>query len=123
MPMSTSPTDPTARFFADLAQRGSEPLLNKATGSMRFDIASGRRTRRWLVSVDKGALSVTDGGGAAATCVISADKAVFDKIAAGRLNAVAAVLRGDVSVAGDWRLLVRLQRLFPSPPKRRRRTS
>ena len=124
MPVTTTTsTDPTARFFAELAERGDEPLLRKATGSMRFDIASGRRTRRWLVGVDKGALSVTEAGGAAATCVVRADKAVFDKIAAGRLNAVAAVLRGDMTVVGDWRLLVRLQRLFPSPPKRRRRAS
>jgi hypothetical protein len=35
---------------------------------------------------------------------------------------VAAVLRGDLEVFGDWRMLVRLQRLFPSPPRRRRRT-
>lgn len=116
----TPPTDATARFFADLAARGDEPLLRKASGSMRFDVVSGRKTRRWLVSVDKGAVRVEDGG-AEATCVIRAEQAVFDKIATGRLNAVAAVLRGDVVVAGDWRMLVRLQRLFPSPPRRRRR--
>lgn len=115
-----TPVDHTDRFFAELARREDEPLLRKATGAMRFDIVSGRRTRRWVVSVDKGALEVTQDG-AEATCVIRADKAVFDRIASGRLNAVAAVLRGDVVVAGDWRLLVRLQRLFPSPPKRRRR--
>jgi len=34
------------------------------------------------------------------------------------MNAVAAVLRGDLEVEGDWRLLVRMQRLFPG---RRRR--
>lgn len=116
------PTDHTARFFADLAGRRDEPLLRKASGSMRFDITSGKKTRRWLVTVDKGALEVLEGG-ADATCVIRADEAVFDKIASGRLNAVAAVLRGDVVVAGDWRMLVRLQRLFPSPPSRRRRAS
>jgi putative sterol carrier protein len=112
--------DHTARFFADLARRGDEPLLRKATGSMGFDVVSGRRTRRWVLSVDKGALTVTEGG-ADATCVVRANQAVFDKIASGRLNAVAAVLRGDLEVFGDWRMLVRLQRLFPSPPRRRRR--
>jgi putative sterol carrier protein len=120
--MTPPTTDHTARFFADLAGRGDQPLLRKATGSMRFDITSGRRTRRWVVRVDKGALEVTEGG-ADAACVIRADQAVFDKLASGRLNAVAAVLRGDIEVAGDWRLLVRLQRLFPSPPRRRRRTA
>ena len=111
--------DPTAMFFERLATRGDEPLLRKASGSMRFDITAGRQTRRWLVSVDKGALEVREGG-ADATCVVRADQAVFDKIASGRQNAVAAVLRGDLIVKGDWRMLVRLQRLFPSPPRRRR---
>ena len=118
--MTATRPDPTARFFAELSTRGEDPLLRKASGAMRFDITSGRRTKRWLVSVDDGALEVTEGN-ADAACVICADKAVFDKIASGRLNAVAAVLRGDVEVAGDWRLLVRLQRLFPSPPRRRGR--
>ncbi len=116
---STSP-DPTARFFAALAERGDEPLLRKASGSMRFDVVDGRRTRRWLVTVDKGALAVISGG-TDPTCVVRADKAVFDKVASGRLNAVAAVLRGELIVEGDWRMLVRMQRLFPSPPRPRRR--
>jgi hypothetical protein len=40
-----TPSDPTARFFAELAERGHEPLLRKASGSMRFDVVAGRRTR------------------------------------------------------------------------------
>ena len=46
---------------------------------------------------------------------------VFERIVTGRMNAVAAVLRGDLQVEGDWRLLVRIQRLFPGP--RRSRTA
>ncbi|MCI0633082.1 MAG: SCP2 sterol-binding domain-containing protein, partial [Actinobacteria bacterium] len=59
-------------------------------------------------------------GSAEADCIVRAEKAVFDKVASGRLNAVAAVLRGDLAVEGDWRLLVRMQRLFPGrrPPRR-----
>ncbi len=60
-------------------------------------------------------MSVRSGGGDA-SCVVRADRAVFDKVAAGRMNAVAAVLRGDLQVEGDWRLLVRMQRLFPAGP-------
>lgn len=87
----------------------------------RLEIADGRTVRRWVVEVEKGRISVTEGAGAAA-CVIRADKVVFDKIATGKLNAVAAVLRGELAVEGDWRLLVRMQRLFPSPPRRRARS-
>ncbi len=112
--------DPTAAFFAELGSRSDEPLLRKATGATRFDIVDGRRVRRWVVAVDKGTISVGTKSNVA-TCVVRADKAVFDKIATGRLNAVAAVLRGDLAVEGDWRLLVRMQRLFPSPPRSRRK--
>jgi putative sterol carrier protein len=111
--------DPTARFFAELAGRAHEPLLRKASGSTRFDIVDGRTTRRWVVSVDGGDIAVSSKG-ADVDCVVRAQRAVFDKVASGRLNAVAAVLRGDLDVQGDWRLLVRMQRLFPGrrPPRR-----
>ena len=116
--MVKPPDDPTERFFVDLAARAHEPLLRKASGSMRFDVVHGRRTRRWLVAVERGDMTVSPGGGDA-SCVVRCDKAVFDKVASGRLNAVAAVLRGDLQVEGDWRLLVRMQRLFPGPRPRR----
>ena len=58
-------------------------------------------------------------GGGNASCVAWCDRAVFDKVASGKLNAVAAVLRGDLQVEGDWRLLVCMQRLFPGPRRRR----
>jgi putative sterol carrier protein len=119
--MAKPTKDPTARFFAELAERTEEPLLRKATGSMRFDVVDGRRTRRWLVTVDGGRLAVSPGN-ADASCVARVDKKVFDRVATGRLNAVAAVLRGEIAVEGDWRLLVRMQRLFPSPPRSRRKT-
>jgi putative sterol carrier protein len=111
--------DPVERFFAELAARGHEPLLRKASGSTRFDVRDGRRTRRWVMTVDDGDIAVRTGNGEAA-CVIRADSAVFDRIVTGRMNAVAAVLRGDLEVAGDWRLLVRMQRLFPGRRRRAR---
>ena len=108
-------TDPTAAFFDALARRGHQPLLDKATGTTRFDVVDGRKTERWLVTVDGGTIAVSRRN-VAADCVIRGDKALFDRIASGKSNAVAAVLRGDVDVEGDWRLLVRMQRLFPSSP-------
>ena len=108
--MSTK--DPVERFFADLAARAHEPLLRKASGSTRFDVVDGGRTRRWLVTVDDGDITVRKGNGEA-SCAIRVEKPVLDRIVTGRLNAVAAVLRGDLVVDGDWRLLVRIQRLFP----------
>jgi putative sterol carrier protein len=114
------PRDPTARFFEMLAVRDHEELLRKANGCTRFDIVAGRKTDRWFVTIDNGDIVVTRQP-LHADCVLRADRAVFDKVAGGKLNAVAAVLRGDLEVEGDWRLLVRMQRLFPSPRSSRRK--
>jgi putative sterol carrier protein len=112
-------SDPTAAYFEALAARGDEPLLRKAGGSVSFEIRDGSRTRRWVVTVDKGSLAVSRRTVASPDCVVRADKALFDRIVSGRENAVAAVLRGDLAVEGDWRLLVWMQRLFPGPRTRR----
>jgi putative sterol carrier protein len=114
-------TDPTAEFFDELGQRGHERLLQKVTGSARFDIVHGAKTARWLVAINKGDIAVSRKN-AAADCVIRADRALFDQIATGKKNAVAAVLRGELTIEGDVRLLVLVQRLFPelARPKKRR---
>ena len=112
-------SDSIAEFFAELARRGHEPLLEKARGSARFDIADGRRTERWLVTIDKGDLRVSRGN-AAADCILRVDRSTFERAAAGKLNIMAAVLRGAVTVGGDPRLLVLLRRLFVKPSRQRR---
>lgn len=115
------PPDPTARFFDELAVRGHEPLLRKATGRTRFEIVDGGRVRRWRVAVSGGDLTVEPGAGEA-DCVIRVDRKLFDGVVSGRRNAVAAVLRGEIRVDGDWRLLVAMQRLFTGPRRRGART-
>jgi putative sterol carrier protein len=112
------PVDPPTRFFDALAERGHEPLLRKVSGRTRFEVVDGSRTRRWCVEIDKGDITVQAGSGEA-DCVIRADRRVFERVVTGRMNGVAAVLRGDIAVEGDWRLLVAIQRLFTGPPKRK----
>jgi putative sterol carrier protein len=112
--------DTTAEFFDVLAERGHEPLLEKATGTLRFDLRDGKKTDRWLVSVVKGDLAVSRRN-LKADCVVSADKALFDEVASGRANAFTALLRGDADVEGDVQLIAQFQRLFPGPPRARRR--
>jgi putative sterol carrier protein len=112
-------SDSIAEFFAELGRRGHEPLLEKARGSARFDVVDGRRAERWLVTIDKGDLRVSRRN-AAADCILRADRSSFERAVAGELNLMAAVLRGEVAVGGDARLLVLLRRLFPKPLGRRR---
>jgi putative sterol carrier protein len=114
------PGDSTAAFFDDLATREREPLLDNAKGTTRFDIVHRGKTARWFVTIDNGAVSVSQRN-ASADCVVRADKALFDQLAEGKKNAVAAVLRGDLAIEGDWRLLVRMQRLFPGKRRSRAR--
>jgi putative sterol carrier protein len=108
--------DATTEFFTRLADRGHEPLLEKANGSLRFDLVDNGRRARWLVEIDRGDLAVSHRN-AKADCVIRAEKALFDRIAAGKENAVAAVLRGALGIEGNRQLLVLFQRLFPAAPK------
>jgi putative sterol carrier protein len=108
-------TDATAEFFRDLEARGHEPLLEKATGTVRFDLTNGKRTSRWFVTIKKGDIAVSKQN-ARADCVARAERTLFDGLVTGEVNALAALLRGRMGVEGDPELLVLFQRLFPGPP-------
>ena len=109
----------TGALFEELGRRGHEPLLEKISGTVRFELVDGKQTERWLVSVDKGDVSVSRKN-VRADCTVRADKALFDGMASGEMNAMAAMLRGDIALEGDSELLVLFQRLLPGPPRRRR---
>jgi putative sterol carrier protein len=113
-------SDTSVQFFEELGRRGHEPLLEHATGTIRFDFVDDGRTDRWLVSINKGHVAVSHGNGDA-DAVVTGDRALFAKIVSGEQNAMAALLRGAVGVEGRVQLLALFQRLFPGPPKSRRR--
>ena len=110
--------DRTAAFFHRLAERGHEPLFARAAGTIRVELVNGGETERWSVAFDKGDITVSHKN-TAADCTLRTDKASFDKIATGKMNATAAVLRGGVTIEGDPELLVLFQRAFPGPPGQR----
>jgi putative sterol carrier protein len=107
--------DPTKDFFEWLAMQGHSPLLQSESGTLRFDLHQGKRTQRWYVTVKKGDVAVSRSG-AAADCVIHAEKALFDGIAAGQVNATAATLRDAITTDGKVGMFLFFQRLFPGPP-------
>jgi len=115
-------TDATAEFFEALAERGHSPLLERAKGTVRIELADGKHRERWLLAVDDGDLAVSRRN-VACDCTLRADKALFDRIVDGKANATAAVLRGAVTIDGDMEMVVQLQKLFPGPPPKRRRQS
>jgi putative sterol carrier protein len=111
-------TDATTEFFHELAERGHEPGLAKATGTLRFDLRDGgARAERWLITITKGDVAVSHKN-AKADCVVRADRTLFDRIASGKANALAAFLRGAVEIDGDRGLLLAFQRVFPGPPRK-----
>jgi putative sterol carrier protein len=99
-------------FFTELAGRGDEPLLRTVTGTVRFDVAGDRSTDQWVVGIDRGAITVAHRGGDA-DCVIGGARSLLDAIFRGEANAMAAVLRGELTCAGDLEMIFAVQRLFP----------
>jgi len=108
-------SDATNDFFAGLERRGHEPMLGRTSGTLRFDLAGPGEVEHWHVRIRRGDLTVTRSEDEA-DCVIRADKELFDLLASGTTNAVAAALRGGVEPFGDLQLIIQFQRLFPGPP-------
>jgi putative sterol carrier protein len=113
-------SDATTQFFDQLARRGHEPLLEKATGTVRFDLKHGRQTDHWLVAISKGDIAVSREN-VDADCTLRTDRVLFDGVARGEVNTMAALLRGAIEANGSSELMVLVQRLFPGPAASRRR--
>ena len=107
-------TDATTEFFSALSQRLHEPLLEKVTGTLRFDLVQGERTNHHFVVIRKGDIAVSDAN-TEADCVVRSDKSLFDSIVSGEQNAMAAALCGALDFQGNAALLLSFQRLFPGP--------
>ena len=111
--MSQSASHST-EFFDQLARRGHEPMLERVTAKLRFQVTDdgddgGSLTR--LVTIDHGDLHVsTDQADADATITCSGSE--LDDLMTGRTSAVASLLRGTLAVRGDLELMVLAQRLF-----------
>jgi len=99
-------------FLAGLAARGHEPLLAKTTGRVCFELSDGDGEEPRLACIDSGHIDIVPGE-IGADCMLRASRETFDRVATGEINAMAAVLRGEIELGGDWELLVRFQRLFP----------
>ncbi|ATO14013.1 sterol-binding protein [Micromonospora sp. WMMA2032] len=112
--MSASAAEHLARGAA-----GRHPELPETTsGTIRLDLREGGHTEHWYLTVDRQDVRVARLA-EEAELVVRADREVFDRIAAGRLHLAAALLRNDLTVQGNLKLLMTLRRLFPGPPDAR----
>ena len=108
-------TNATEEFFAELGRRAHVPLLAKVKGTIRFDIVEGKKRARWLVSIDRGDVTVSRRN-LSADSIVRVDRALFDRLVTGRANAMAEVLRGRIRIEGELEPLIMLQRALPGPP-------
>lgn len=107
-------TDPVGEFFRGLAERGREPLLQNVSGTLRFDLVDGERVEHWYLTIKNGDVAVSHKD-AEADALIRTAKVLFEGITTGRVNAMAAALRGALVPRGNLALVVLFQRLFPGP--------
>jgi SCP-2 sterol transfer family len=108
-------SEPIEEFFERLTRGGPDGLPRRADGSLRIDLTSGTTTERWFITMHGGDVSVSHRN-AKADSVIRTSEKVFEGMVTGRVNAMAAALRGVVSLEGDPTLLVLFQRALPGPP-------
>ena len=107
--------DPVIGLFDWLGRRGHEQLLDHVEGTVRFDLVDEADVDHWLVAICRGDLTVTRED-RDADCVMRCPKAGFARVATGEDNAIAMLLRAEIVVEGNARLLVMLERLMPGPP-------
>lgn len=104
-----------AEYLAEEMAGGHPDLPENTAGTLRLDLRDGGQTEHWYLVVDRQEVRVTRSY-EEADLVVRADRKVFDRIAEGHLHPMAALLRNDLTVEGNLRLLPALRRLFPGPP-------
>jgi len=100
--------DTVQDFFANLASRADPAKTAGMTNSYVFDIDGAGQ---WMVDVDDGTVTVTEGGGDA-DVTISTSQETFEKIVAGEQNPTSAYMTGKLKIKGDMGAAMKLQKLF-----------
>jgi putative sterol carrier protein len=102
--------DSAREFFDDLAARtaGGSERTRGLRATYRFDVDGAGS---WLVAVDDGTVSVSEGD-ADADCVIAVSEDMLLRIVRGQQNAMGAFLMGKIRVEGDAGLAMRLRDLL-----------
>ncbi|MET8039778.1 SCP2 sterol-binding domain-containing protein [Micromonospora sp. NPDC005215] len=108
-------TEATERFFEALPSRAPDILGGLADGTLQIDLGDDHQTEHWLVRMRPGSVQISRGRGPAdAIWYSSAD--LFDRLIAGKAQAVAAVLRNESTFSGNVVLFLAFRRFFPDPP-------
>jgi len=95
-------------FFESLPSRVDPARTAGMSNAYVFEI-EGAGT--WTVKVENGAVSVSEGAGAA-DCTIQASAETFAKVISGEQNPTTAYMTGKLKVKGDMGAAMKLQKLF-----------
>jgi putative sterol carrier protein len=98
----------TREFFETLSTRADASKTEGMTNSYLFDIDGAGQ---WVVSVDDGNVTVSEGPGDADVTISTSDEN-FQQIVAGDLNPTAAYMTGKLKIKGDMGAAMKLQKLF-----------
>lgn len=109
----------SAGRYLERSVAGRHPDLPETTsGTVRLDISEDGQTEHWYLTLDRQNVEVTRSV-ENADLVVRADRAVFDRLAAGESHIGSALLRNEVTVQGNLKLLMSLRRIFPGPASAR----
>jgi hypothetical protein len=111
----TKASDPISEFFARLAEPGYIETFAGQSATLRFDVLDGADIEHWYLAVTRGNVSVTRQAGPA-DVVVRVQRPRFEAIVTGRLNGLAALLRGLLTFEGSMAALIMFQRCLPGPP-------
>ena len=101
--------DTVQEFFDTLADRADAEKTAGMNNSYLFDIEGAGQ---WLVAVNDGAVSVTEGGGGEADTTISTSEETMMAVVRGEQNPTTAYMTGKLKIKGDMGAAMKLQKLF-----------
>ncbi|MEU8420758.1 SCP2 sterol-binding domain-containing protein [Micromonospora sp. NPDC048835] len=105
----------TAEQYLQQLDAGRRPNLPETTaGTLRLDVRDDGSTEHWYLTVSDQQVQVARSADDA-DLVVRADRWVFDQMVDGQLHPGAALLRNDLTLQGDMRLLMVLRRIFAGP--------
>ena len=100
--------DTVQEFFDGLTARADAEKTAGMNNSYLFDIEGAGQ---WLVAVNDGAVSVTEGSGEADTTISTSEETMLAVIR-GEQNPTTAYMTGKLKIKGDMGAAMKLQKLF-----------
>ncbi|GIH21669.1 hypothetical protein Raf01_98410 [Rugosimonospora africana] len=104
----------TEEFFDEISRHGGQRLARKTNGTIRLELEHDHGVDHWFIAITNGTVEVFRDERDADT-VLRTTRAFFERMASGEANPLSAWMRNDITSEGEFRFIVVLERLFPTP--------